>query len=256
MPTPASRTADFEAAFFGSPAPMVILRTDLRIQEVNHAYARITRREPDELTGRYMFEAFPDNPHDPRADGVARLGESLRRVMRDRAPDTMRVQRYDIPWKDSPTGFTEKFWSPVNSPMLDSEGALVGLVHHVEDVTDVRRKLRRILQAYERTETPAAHDAEAQSRFVRYLARTEEERGRLERLEQEAGQLRQALASRAVIDQAIGIVQAERRCAPDDAFQILVGISQRSNVKLREIAAALVRRAAAGDSAPLLPRTW
>ncbi|MFF5158182.1 ANTAR domain-containing protein [Streptomyces sp. NPDC000348] len=256
MPTPTSPSVDFEAAFFNSPAPMVILGTDLRIQNVNHAYAHVTRRERDELTGMHMFEAFPDNPHDPRADGVAKLGASLRRVTHDRTPDTMHVQKYDIPWKNSPTGFTEKFWSPVNSPILDPGGALVGVVHHVEDVTDVHRELRRIRRVYERMETPTAHDAEAQSRFVRYLAHADEERDRLERLENEVGQLRQALASRAVIDQAIGIVQAERRCAPDDAFQILVGISQRTNVKLREIAAALVRQAAAADSAPLLPSTW
>lgn len=256
MPTPVPPTVDFEAVFLSSPAPMVILHTDLRIQNVNHAYERATRRERDELTGLHMFEAFPDNPHDPRADGVARLGVSLRRVMRDGAPDTMHIQKYDIPWKNSPTGFTEKFWSPVNSPLLDPEGALVGIVHHVEDVTAVHRELRRIRRAYERTETPTAHDAEAQSLFVRYLAHADEERDRLERLENEVDQLRRALTSRAVIDQAIGIVQAERRCAPDDAFQILVGISQRTNVKLREIAAALVHHATAGDSAPLLPTTW
>ncbi|MEZ3181572.1 ANTAR domain-containing protein [Streptomyces pimonensis] len=256
MFTPAPPTVDFEAAFFSSPAPMVILHTDLRIQNVNHAYEQATRRQQDELSGMHMFEAFPDNPHDPHADGVARLGASLRRVVRDRAPDTMRIQKYDIPWKTSPTGFTEKFWSSVNSPIFDPEGALVGIVHHVEDVTDVHMELRRIRRAYERTETPTAHDAEAQSRFVRYLARVDGERDRLERLEDEVDQLRRALTSRAVIDQAIGIVQAERHCAPDDAFQILVGISQRTNVKLREIAAALVHHAAAGDSAPLLPTAW
>jgi GAF domain-containing protein len=52
--------------------------------------------------------------------------------------------------------------------------------------------------------------------------------------------LRIALSSRSVIDQAIGIVMAQRRCSPEEAFATLRGISQRRNIKLRIIAAELV----------------
>ena len=52
--------------------------------------------------------------------------------------------------------------------------------------------------------------------------------------------LRIALSSRSVIDQAIGIVMAQRRCDPDTAFGTLRTISQRRNIKLRTVAAELV----------------
>jgi GAF domain-containing protein len=52
--------------------------------------------------------------------------------------------------------------------------------------------------------------------------------------------LRIALSSRAVIDQAIGIVMAQRRCDPATAFATLRTISQRRNIKLRTVAAELV----------------
>jgi CheY-like chemotaxis protein len=39
---------------------------------------------------------FPDNPDDPDATGVSNLRASLERVRRERAPDTMAVQQYDI----------------------------------------------------------------------------------------------------------------------------------------------------------------
>lgn len=55
-----------------------------------------------------------------------------------------------------------------------------------------------------------------------------------------ADHLRIALSSRSVIDQAIGIVMAQRRCDPDTAFATLRTISQRRNVKLRTVAAELV----------------
>lgn len=53
-------------------------------------------------------------------------------------------------------------------------------------------------------------------------------------------QLRSSLASRGVIDQAIGIVMATEHCTQDRAFAILRSASQNSNVKLRDIASAVV----------------
>ena len=64
--------------------------------------------------------------------------------------------------------------------------------------------------------------------------------------------LRIALSSRSVIDQAIGIVIAQRRCDPETAFAMLRTISQRRNVKLRVVAAELVEaiRKSPGDDPP------
>jgi GAF domain-containing protein len=53
--------------------------------------------------------------------------------------------------------------------------------------------------------------------------------------------LRNALATRATIDQAIGIVIARRRCSAEEAFATLRAISQNRNVKLRVVADELVR---------------
>jgi GAF domain-containing protein len=53
-------------------------------------------------------------------------------------------------------------------------------------------------------------------------------------------QLRSSLTSRTVIDQALGIVMAREGCTQDRAFAILRSASQNSNVKLRDIASAVV----------------
>jgi AmiR/NasT family two-component response regulator len=50
--------------------------------------------------------------------------------------------------------------------------------------------------------------------------------------------------SRAVIEQAKGIIMAARRCTADEAFTILSKLSQDSNRKLRHVAASLVHQAA------------
>ena len=55
-----------------------------------------------------------------------------------------------------------------------------------------------------------------------------------------ADQLAEALRSRAVIDQAKGILMGARRCSAEEAFDILVRLSQQSQRKLRDVAQALV----------------
>ncbi|MBO0815816.1 MAG: GAF and ANTAR domain-containing protein [Actinobacteria bacterium] len=55
-------------------------------------------------------------------------------------------------------------------------------------------------------------------------------------------QLRSSLTSRAVIYQALGVIMAQERCAQAKAFEILRTASQNSNLKLRDIAAAVVTR--------------
>jgi GAF domain-containing protein len=62
----------------------------------------------------------------------------------------------------------------------------------------------------------------------------------------ERDQLREALSSRAVIDQAKGMVMLMRRCDADEAFAFLVRMSGTSNRKVRDIARDLVDRAVDG----------
>ena len=61
----------------------------------------------------------------------------------------------------------------------------------------------------------------------------------------EIGQLREALVSRARIDQAKGVIMAERHISPDQAFRALVKLSNDANVRLADVAAALVYQAQA-----------
>lgn len=63
-----------------------------------------------------------------------------------------------------------------------------------------------------------------------------------------AGQLRTALSSRAVIDQAKGVIMAVRHVDADTAFAVLVEQSQRENRKLRDVAARFIARVTGLDS--------
>jgi GAF domain-containing protein len=56
--------------------------------------------------------------------------------------------------------------------------------------------------------------------------------------------LTQAMASRAEIEQAKGIIMSTTRCTQDEAFELLKNQSQILNIKVRELAAEIVRNTA------------
>ncbi|HEY7429368.1 MAG TPA: GAF and ANTAR domain-containing protein [Streptosporangiaceae bacterium] len=53
-------------------------------------------------------------------------------------------------------------------------------------------------------------------------------------------QLRASLVSRAVIDQALGVIMGQKRCTQAEAFDVLRTASQQRNIKLRELAREIV----------------
>jgi hypothetical protein len=105
----------------------------LKIIDVNDAYARATFTRRDDITGRPLFEVFPDNPAIETADGVSNLFASLRTVVETGEPHAMAVQRYDV--RDNSGAFVERYWQPINTPVHDVDERLICLLHHVEDVT-------------------------------------------------------------------------------------------------------------------------
>ncbi|UBU15583.1 GAF and ANTAR domain-containing protein [Nonomuraea gerenzanensis] len=62
------------------------------------------------------------------------------------------------------------------------------------------------------------------------------------RMREVAAQLKEALTTRAIIDQALGIVMAQRRCTAREAFDILRQVSQDRNVKVHQLAASIVEK--------------
>jgi GAF domain-containing protein len=61
-----------------------------------------------------------------------------------------------------------------------------------------------------------------------------------------AGQMHAAMTSRAVIEQAKGMLMVQRKCDADAAFDILVQLSQHSHRKLRDVAQLIVEQALTG----------
>jgi PAS domain S-box-containing protein len=143
-------TPDFRRLFESAPALYLVLTPELNIVAVNDAYLRATMTARDQIVGRDIFEIFPDNPADRNATGVRNLRASLERVLQDRRPDVMAVQKYDVRRpEDTGGGFEERYWSPVNSPVVGAHGRVDYIIHKVEDVTEFVR-LRQAGQEWEK----------------------------------------------------------------------------------------------------------
>ncbi len=139
-PFPSSPTPDFQSLFQSVPNLYLVLTPFFRIVAVSDAYLRATLTKREEILGRGIFEVFPDNPKDPEATGVRNLRSSLERVLQYKVADTMAVQKYDIRKPDAEGGgFEERYWSPVNSPVLGPDGEVTYIIHSVADVTEIVR---------------------------------------------------------------------------------------------------------------------
>src|SRR6187549_1397082 len=95
-PLPLPADVDFRALFQDAPGAYLVLAPDLTIVAVSDAYLRATMTVRDQVVGRHLFEAFPDDPNDAQATGVATLRASLSRVLTDRRAHAMPVQRYPV----------------------------------------------------------------------------------------------------------------------------------------------------------------
>ncbi|HZF91576.1 ANTAR domain-containing protein [Streptomyces sp.] len=60
-------------------------------------------------------------------------------------------------------------------------------------------------------------------------------------LQEEVEQLKHAVVSHAVVDQAIGVVIAYAGLPPEPAWDVLKEVSQHTNTKLREVAEHIVQ---------------
>lgn len=66
-------------------------------------------------------------------------------------------------------------------------------------------------------------------------------------LQAEVAQLKEAVTSHAVVDQAIGTVVALGRLTPDQGWAVLKEVSQHTNIKLRNVAEMILIWARNGD---------
>ena len=129
-----TNSIDYEKLFVELPGLYLILSTDLTILDVSEKLTKAAGIKRSDMIGKNLFVVFPENPEDVIADGQSNLKYSLNYVLTHKTPHTMAVQRYDV--KNQDGVFEERYWCPINKPVLDEYGEVLYIIHRVEEVTD------------------------------------------------------------------------------------------------------------------------
>ena len=132
------RQIDYQAIFKSAPAVTVALSLDFTVLDVSDETAELTGREVQALIGRNVFDTFPPNPHDPAAQGLRDLRESLESVVATGERDVMPLTRYDLEEPGRPGVFDERYWDIVNIPVM-ADGRVSHVILRAMDVTQVIR---------------------------------------------------------------------------------------------------------------------
>lgn len=126
---------DYELVFHLMPGMCLVLNPAFTIIAQNADHKAATLSLARDVVGKNLFEAFPDNPADSGAEGVALVRASLLRVLKTLTQDTMPVVRYDV---QPATGvFRPRWWSITNTPILGDDGYVRWIINRAEDVTEL-----------------------------------------------------------------------------------------------------------------------
>lgn len=129
---------DFQLLFESCPGLFLVILPDapkFTIVAVSDAYMLqngITRKD---ILGKGVFEVFPENPNDLKAQGMTELMASFERVIQHKKSDKMPLLRYDLLNENSV--YEPHYWLPINSPVLDMGGNLLYIINQAEDVTNL-----------------------------------------------------------------------------------------------------------------------
>lgn len=126
---------DYEAAFKHLPGAVALLSPEFVILDVSNGYLDAAGCGLDEILGRNILEAFPENPNDPDDTGPRDLQASLEDVLASREPDFINRVRYDVEDRVHPGEFEQRYWAVANMPVCAPDGQVSMIVHMAQEVT-------------------------------------------------------------------------------------------------------------------------
>ena len=125
---------DFRALFQAAPAPLLLLAPPgFHVVAANDAMLRASGESQESLLGQPVFELFARWPNSGSIE--PQLRASLERVLDQRAPDSPPMMAQDgLPDDRGP-----RWWSVINTPVLDPRGEVALVIQRAEDVTELVR---------------------------------------------------------------------------------------------------------------------
>ena len=131
-------SVDFKIAFEALPGIHILINTDslYTILAVTQGLINIQPHifSRDKILNKPFFEAFPQSAEVSSLAGENSIRSSFKYVIANRKQDTLNVQRYEVP--DDNGGFTERWWSVVNNPVLNDDGEVIYIIQSSVEITE------------------------------------------------------------------------------------------------------------------------
>lgn len=129
---------------------------------VTHDFLKSVGMRREDIVGKGHFEPFPESPEDKEFTGENNIKAAFEYVVRHKKPYELPVQRYDIPNGDGT--FTERYWKPQGSPVLNEAGELLYIIHAPVEVTE-EKKAEKTAKAHQELQQAYKKLEESQQRF-------------------------------------------------------------------------------------------
>ena len=140
---------NLDEVFRRSPNGYMVLDRQLRYVAANDTYLRLTGSTLEQLLGRQVIEAFPNDPDDPNNASALMLRNSFEQVLRTKQTDVLALIPYRVPLEtDEGERVEDRYWSATHTPLLGDDGEVEFILQHTVDVTEVQR-LKQTAQAVE-----------------------------------------------------------------------------------------------------------
>ncbi len=130
---------DFKLLFESQPGLCLVVLPDapkFTIVAASKFYLQHTSTEIEKIIGRGVFEVFPMTSNESINEGMKKLEASFHKVIEKKIKDDMGVIRYDIK-KNGSNEFEDRYWRPMNMPVLDGRNEIRYIINQVEDVTNL-----------------------------------------------------------------------------------------------------------------------
>lgn len=122
---------NFKALFEEAPGLILVLNPSFTILAISHAYVEATYTKREDLVGKYFFDVFQDTKN---TTAVAETKASMEYVLKNKKPHLIPMLRMEI--KNLAGVLEEKYWNPINKPILTKDNQVQYIVHIVKDLTE------------------------------------------------------------------------------------------------------------------------
>lgn len=148
------------------PSLYLILSRELVILTASDAYLKITGKSRD-IKGKHISEAFPV---DESLEESVAIRTSLEKVLATKEPHQLPVSRYDLPDFENPGSIKEHYWHTLNTPVLDSSGEILYIIHSTRELTAQITAERELKISLEKQIKEAARAAQLSKRLEKLFA--------------------------------------------------------------------------------------